>query len=188
MKKNSLLLGIILTCLVLPQLAFAQIGDDNKAEQTVNVSLGQVALLAIPPVEVNLALASATFAGEAIATSLSNENSRLRITSLVGVDELRRIEAQITTGTLPFGTRLQIEAMEALQNFIGDGGASTGAQTLSSASSVIVLNSVGSCNSGVEDGDGYILKYTFGEDIDPETAAVAGSADITITYTLLDNL
>lgn len=187
MKKKLLLLGaIFFAAIMMPQTAFAQ--DDEIAEQTINVSLGQIALLAIPPVEVNLSLSSATFAGQAVATSLSNENSRLRITSLVGTGVTRKVEAQISTGTLPVGTLLQIEALPAIQNFIGDGGASSGVQTLTSAAAVVVLNTIGSCNSGVEAGDGYVLKYTFGEDADLGTNAIAGAADITVTYTLVEEV
>ena len=186
-NKSQLLIAFFLLGLAMPQIAKAQ-SDDEIAEQTINVSLGQVALLAIPPVEVNLSLASASFAGEAVATALSNENSRLRITSLVGEGVTRQVEAQITTGTLPFGTMLQIEALPAIANFIGDGGESSGAQILSTTSTAVVLNTIGSCNSGVLDGDGYQLKYTFSEDTDPETSAVAGAADITITYTLVEEI
>lgn len=182
MKKKSLLLSaIFLLGFATPQIAFA--ADDNKGEQVITVTLGEVALLAIPPVTVGLTLSGATVAGAPAAVALANENSRLRITSVVS-STTRTILAQITTGNAPVGTLLQIEALPAIQNFIGAGGVSTGIKTLSNLSSVEVLNTIGTCNSGILDGDGYVLKYTFGLDTDPATTAAAGSVDMTITYTL----
>jgi len=187
MKKKLLLLSaVFIFSLTMPHIAIAQ--DNEIAEQTVNVSLGQVALLAIPAVEVTLSLSSAAYAGEAVATALSNENTRLRITSLVGTGVTRKVEAQITTGTLPVGTLLQVEALAAIQNFIGVAGTSSGVQTLISTGAVAVQTAIGSCNSGTEVADGYVLKYTFSEDADPLTSAVAGGAAVTITYTLVEEV
>jgi len=181
-KKSLLLIAIFLLGFAIPQIAFA---DDNKGEQTITVSLGEVALLAIPPNIVELTLSGATVAGAPAAVALTDEDSRLRITSVVGTGT-RSILAELTTGKAPVGTILQIEASHSLQNFIGVEGTSSGVQpiTNSTTGAVTVITGIGTCNSGTADGDGYVLKYTFGLDADPATTAAAGSVDITITYTL----
>ena len=156
---------------------------------TNDLSLGmpELNLLSSLNTPVSLVLTTAV-AGEAVLSSISDENSRLKISSIIAEGKTRTISAKITAGGVPAGTTLTMIAMAPNTNFGGTPGILVGTDvTLSTSADASIISAIGSCYSGTTGDDGYKLKYTWGLNNPASTygaiRASAGSA-VTITLTL----
>lgn len=175
------IIGRILIVLFL-LLHFSLFGQDtNVATQPVSLQVSSSALLAVKGPPVILRLAGATEAGDSIGTEAVNSDSRLRISSLVASDEFRSISATISEPLV--GTELYVEFGEPNANFgiPEQKGTLKGIQLLSSTSEVILVDEIGTCWSGKEADDGYVIKYSFKA---IKGAPILKSADVTVTYTI----
>jgi len=157
-------------------------GQDTRiATQDVSLQVAGSALLAISGPEVKLQLSGASEAGDAIAESVENSATRLRISSLVNSEEKRAITARISEDLV--GTQLFVELQEPNSNFVypESKGTLKGQQLLDSKAEVTLIEGIGTCWSGKEEGDGYVIKYLFKA---IPMAPVLKSANITVTYTI----
>lgn len=163
-----------------PVLAKAQ--DSRVATQEITLNVASTALLAIAGPPVVLQMNGAAQAGDAIAESVENQATRLRISSLVVGEESRAISARISE--TPVGTRLLVSLMEPNGSFVNKFamGELKGEQALSE-SDVTLVEGIGTCWSGRGDDDGYVIKYKY-EAIEGATVLRGGS--LTITYTIFE--
>jgi hypothetical protein len=139
------------------------------------------ALLAVSGPAVTLKLSGAAEAGDAIAGSVENSSTRLRITSMVGDKETRAITAKISEALV--GTQLYVELQEPNSNFVypDNKGTLKGQQLLDNETDVTLVEGIGICWSGKTEGDGYVIKYTY--KAIPKAPVLKGGT-ITITYTI----
>lgn len=178
MKRVSRFLVVILVVLI-PYTANAQ--DSRVVTQSVDLKVAGSALLAVVGPPVKLILAGAVEAGEAIQESVENDETRLRISSLVNNGELRNISAKISEELV--GTTLSVELKEPNANFVypENRGTLSGLKLLSSETDVTLAQGIGTCWSGKTDGDGYVIKYTYKA---IPNAPILRSATITVTFTI----
>jgi len=188
MKKNSIVFGVALIMGVfLSNSVFAQ-----TATQNLSLKVDGSALLAVVGIGANIAvpsvsmsLAGATEAGAEVMTTIENQSTRLRVSSLVEGGLFRSISASISESLYPAGTTLSLELIKQ-GPFLPDpvnGGTSAGPKDITAATTtaLLLVSDITTCWSGTADGDGYIIKYVFGKR-DGATALV--SKDITVTYTI----
>lgn len=157
---------------------------------TVTLGLDEIILLGTNTSTVNLTLTSTT-AGVGVIQNATNSSARMLVSSIVSGTETRTITAQITgAGTVPAGTDLKLQALEPNLNFVGTKGTIGSEITLTTTPQVIV-SGIGSCYSGIVDGDGYGLRYTWGVQSSSTTYAdirATGGATVTVTLTLTNNI
>ena len=155
--------------------------DSNVATQSVTLQVAGTALLAITGPPVVLKLAGATEAGDSVSAATENNETRLRISSLVQDQEKRSITAKLSEALT--GTQLSVELGTPNTNFSSQTarGDLKGEQLLSNESDAILVDGIGTCWSGKNEDDGYVIKYKF--KAIPGAPIVKGS-EITITYTI----
>jgi hypothetical protein len=172
---------------------FAQ--DDNDDVHNVSIKLPEVALLDLEANEgtsITLGPDAPTEAGEALDFSEeSNSTIWINYSSIVGSksDPSRNITVQITSGDVPSGLVLSVEA--AKDAGMGDGtmGEPAGAVKLDKSAQDII-NGVGSAYTGNGVSRGHQLTYKLA--LDESKGAYASldfddSNTMAITYTLTDN-
>lgn len=155
--------------------------DSNVATQSVTLQVAGSALVAVSGPPVVLQLAGATEAGDSITAAAENDLTRLRISSLVQNNELRSITARLSEELV--GTQLLVNLGEPNSNFAlpGAKGELKGLQPLSNELDAILIEGIGTCWSGKNEGDGYVIKYIY--KAIPGAPIIRGS-NITITYTI----
>lgn len=156
--------------------------DSEVATQEITLNVASTALLAISGPPVVLQMNGAAEAGDAVSEAVEDQNTRLRITSLVTGSETRSISAKISES--PVGTRLLVSLLEPNESFVNrtEMGMLKGEQELG-INDVTLIDQIGTCWSGKQDGDGYVIKYKY-EAIEGATVLRGGS--ITITYTIFE--
>lgn len=179
MNKSILAFCIILSWVFYSNPMTAQ--DSRTAAQPVTLQVAGSALLGIAGPKVSMQLAGAAEAGDAIQEAAQNNESRLRITSLVNDKETRAISAKISDPLV--GTELFVELQQPNSNFTypENMGTLMGSRLLTNESEVVLVQGIGTCWSGKTEGDGYVIKYTFRA---IPKAPVLKSAVITVTYTI----
>jgi len=182
MRARALVLGI----LVLALLASMALADTDVANSSFNVTVNELALLAITAdVAGPLTLDDPVTGGDA-PTPATDSSAYLRYTSIVppkvgGGATTRTIQARVTTA-VPQGAALDLTAAAPGGGAQGTVGASVGKITLGSTATD-VLTGVGSCYTGTAAGDGSQLTYTFYVD-DWLTIQVADTTAVTVEFTL----
>lgn len=177
--KKPLYIMVAACLLLVPTHVFSQ--DGRIASQSVDLQVAGSALLAVAGPPVKLVLAGAVEAGDAIQESAENEETRLRISSLVNDGEARSVSAKISEELI--GTNLYVELKTPNSNFVypENMGASSGLKMLSSATEETLIDGIGTCWSGKTEGDGYVIRYVFRA---IPNAPVLKSTTITVTYTI----
>jgi hypothetical protein len=175
-KTAALLFGMLL----LSMWIYAQ--DSQVATQEVRLNVASTALIAIAGPPVVLQMNGAAEAGDAISQSVENQDTRLRISSLVSGTETRSISAKISE--TPVGTRLLVSLLQPNVSFTNTPqmGELKGEKTLG-IDDVNLIEGIGTCWSGKQDGDGYVIKYKY-EAI--EGATILRGGNVTITYTIFE--
>lgn len=178
-KASRLFYILILVVSLVPNFAIGQ--DSRVATQAVSLQVAGSALLAVSGPAVVLILAGAREAGEEVVSQTESSDTRLRISSLVNGQETRSISARISEALV--GTQLSVELLEPNSNFIypENQGTLKGLQLLSNESDATLVEGIGTCWSGKEEGDGYVIKYNYKA---IPKAPILKSADITVTYTI----
>lgn len=183
--------------LVLAMVAFSSAVAQDKKDQVhdVKIDLPEVALLDVES-KSNLSIVIAAQAPEEAGLPLdlsksTNSDLWINYTSIVGSkkEPSRQVTAQITSGAVPDGLRLFVEAANAKGKGNGKFGKPSGKVHLSSNPKNIITN-VGSSYTGDGPDNGHQLTYIlemfnlnkFG-DLDFDQAQEA----LSITYTLSDN-
>jgi len=186
MKKLLLVLMIVLLGTLLGSHVMGQ--DNNAVNNSLSLGMPELNLLSSISGVVNLQLTTA-IAGEAVASSATDQAARVKISSVVSGTQTRTLSAKVTTGTVPAGTALKLMALTPNSSFGGTPGTLVGSDVLlSTVSDANIITGIGSCYSGVAADDGYVLKYTWGLN-NPATTygdvrAVSGGTSVTVTLTL----
>jgi hypothetical protein len=183
MKKNSMAICLVLVIgFLMSQSINAQTVGESGTSATQNVSLtvDGSALLAVVGGDVSMSLGGATQAGAAIASSSTDNTSRLRISSLVESGNFRKISGSISADLV--GTTLSVNLIKPtnFQPTSANGGTSLGKVTLTKTDQNLV-NNITTCWSGTNATDGYTIEYTYERITD---AQVLASANIIVTYTI----
>jgi hypothetical protein len=155
-------------------------GYTNQATSAVSLSIGGAALLAIKTPNVNLSMSGAMEAGAAFKTAAADSTTRLRISSLVEGAKTRNISANLNAQ--PEGINLVVTVKAPNSNFYGVAkrGKLLSDVILTTASQHIVTG-IGTCWSGTNDDDGYVIKYSCQL---VEGAAAIATTTVIVTYTL----
>lgn len=173
----------IIFCLVVSQsFLFPVVAIDSRsATQEIDLQIAGTALLAISGPPVILKMAGATEAGDSISQAAENNESRLRISSLVSENETRSITARISDVLV--GTELYVDLQSPNANFAraSQMGRLKGIQLLSNELDATLVEGIGTCWSGKSEGDGYVIKYTYKA---IQGASIIRGGIITITYTI----
>jgi len=179
MNGRSIVFSLVLIGILLPFTAKCQ--DSRVATQPVSLQVAGSALLAVSGPAVVLILAGAREAGEEVVSKTESSDTRLRISSLVNGQETRSISARISEALV--GTQLSVELREPNSNFIypENQGTLKGLQLLSNESDATLVEGIGTCWSGKEEGDGYVINYNYRA---IPKAPILKSANITVTYTI----
>lgn len=185
-----------LFCLILLTLTSLQLmGQDdipvepvNTASNTANATLilgvTEVSLLKASEGVINLQL-NQRAAGQSIETTKSDSTSRLLISSVISTDARRILSAQITSGAIPSGTKLQLAAMQPNANFVGEAGTFASPVTLGNVDMPVITN-IATCYSGTDTNDGYPLKFIYGLDNYDSYGSIRAQAgeQVVVTFTL----
>lgn len=196
MKKNSIALSISVLLLFL--LPLSSSADTGTSTQNLTLAVSGNALIRVDPgtngsTAVNLSLAGATTAGAEVTPFTFNNKTRLKISTLAGEGEKRKITAE-NTGTSLTGSRTQlsIRLMEPNASFTNrdEGGAlQTGtdegyimiSNTTGNAAAQTLINTIGTCWSGTGAEDGYIIDYKY---MATGGGTPTGKSGIVITFTI----
>jgi hypothetical protein len=169
----------------------------DTATQTFALGVNEVAKLAVNPATVSMTInmLSTDHAGSP-PSAVSSTGSFLQYTSVVPavttsplVLEQRKIQAGITTGTLPDGTML-LAHVDPVIDGTGAVGVSTGVdQTLGDATTTTytahdLITGIKCCWTGSDTSDGAALVYTFGVSDWSKIHIQKPAKTIIITYTL----
>lgn len=149
--------------------------------QEVKLQVAGSALLAVYGPAVELKLAGASQAGDAIAQAVEDNSTRLRMSSLVDNQEKRSILAKISEALV--GTQLYVELLQPNTNFVypENMGTLKGQLLLDNEAEVTLVEGIGTCWSGITEDDGYVIKYTYKA---IPAAPVLKNSTITVTYTI----
>jgi len=176
--------GFIFICTVAFAIMLPVVGnaaDSRVATQEITLQVAGSALLAISGPPVVLQMAGAAEAGDSISQRVENSDTRLRISSMVSGEERRSISAKISEDLV--GTRLYVALLSPNENFANRGqmGELKGEQLVTSVNEITLIEGIGNCWSGKQDGDGYVIKYSYRPE---EGASILKGGNITITYTI----
>ncbi|HET9571269.1 MAG TPA: hypothetical protein VFP20_07685 [Bacteroidales bacterium] len=129
----------------------------------------------------SITLAGATEAGGAIQSSAENNDTRLRMSSQVNNSETRSITVKISDAL--DGTTLDAELIAPNSNFQHREymGTLKGLKTLSNLQEETLVDGIGTCWTGIEADDGYVIHYVFKA---IPNAPVMKSKSLTVTFTL----
>lgn len=190
MKHNSIVFGIAL----LMGLGLSNNANSQSATQNLSLTVDGSALLAVVGTgeninspAVSISLAGASEAGAEVMTSAENQDTRLRISSLVESGKTRTVSASILPALTGAGTTLSLELIKPATFLpaVANGGTSSGVQDLTDGSTKDLVTGITTCWSGIADGNGYTLKYVFAK---AAGATALISRNIVVTYTISDEL
>jgi hypothetical protein len=135
---------------------------------------------------VALTLAGATVAGAEVETEAVNDDTRLRISSLVEAGNKRRITAGVAPTLSGTGTQLFVTVANPgdFLPLAANGGTTTGEQEITLASTAVnVVDDITTCWSGTGNDNGYVVTYRY---IKTDGATALVSRDIVVTYTITE--
>jgi hypothetical protein len=156
----------------------------NTANATLILGVTEVSLLKASEGVINLQL-NQRAAGQSIETTKSDSTARLLISSVISTDARRVLSVQITSGSVPSGTKLQLSAMQPNANFVGEVGTFASPVTLTNVDMPFITD-IATCYSGTEATDGYPLKFIYGLDNYGSYGSIRAQAgeQVVVTFTL----
>lgn len=178
---------IVTSCLLFistPLLLIAQ--DTEQAVNKINLRLEGTALLGIATGDVELQIEGVTRAGEDLRNVSVNDKTRLKITSLPEIGVSRLVTVKISK--LLDGTELTAQALSPTStNFTGTIGTLASGVKLNT-NDQILISDIGTCWSGTDVDDGYVIKYSYGikNPTQGETINIENQTQVTVTFTLAD--
>lgn len=181
MRKYLVLSLAVVLVFGLGSVALAQ--DTDTATQTVTITVDEIVEIAVTPDTLTLTISTAT-AG-APPDDDTDDSTYAQYTSVVSEGETRTIDAAITAGTIPTGLELKLEAATPTggEGTVGSGVADGVTFTGSTGGGSIIEN-IGSCATGTGTNVGAQLTYTLS--VADFASLVAGTTDVTVTFTLTD--
>lgn len=191
MKKSNIFKIAALGLTLSSVSVFAQ--DTNVDKHNIDIKIPEVALLDIETTGSSSALTLAgtapTEAGLPVDFSKATNNELwINYSSIIGskTEPSREVTAAITSGSVPDGVTLKVEAKNDANKGAGNMGSTAGQITLNGSAQKVITN-VGSCYTGNGANAGHNLVYTLALD-----AGSYGKLDFdqsqstVITYTLTD--
>ncbi|WP_028663673.1 hypothetical protein [Runella zeae] len=189
--KNVFCNLVFLAMLGVCTSSFAQ--DDKDDTHTIQITIPEVALLDIEPSgskNISLAFTAPTEAGNPITAPTANNSLWLNYSSIVAStgETSRTVSVQITSGTVPSGADLTLQAAAPSGSNGGGTIANSASSTLTlSGSSQTLLTGIGSGYTGNGANNGHQLTYNLalasGAYSDLKYDA---STTVTVTYTISD--
>ena len=155
-------------------------GAQSSATHDVTININDIAEISVNGSAVTLTI-TAPASGGSDPQGDSNSDAQLQYTSVVS-STTRSISAKISSGTVPSGVALSVQATGTPGTNEGTYGA---AVTLSSIDQNIIT-AVGSCATGTSGSDGATLSYTLSV-TNPTQLDYGSDTTVTITYTLTDD-
>ena len=157
----------------------------GQSSASVSISLPQISLLDIEPNSsaVNLALTTATEAGNAPGLGNSNNSKWINFTSAVSSGGTRKITAQLNSPSLS-GLNINL----AVSGVAGSGAGTRGlpvSPIILSTTPQTIVNGIGGAYTGNGTGNGYNLTYSLS--IANFSQLKANTQALTVIYTLIDN-
>lgn len=196
MKKKSILNSLTLFALLtVPFVASAQdpaLGaSGGTANHTIDLKVDGSALLAIRNTTANatstgikMSLTGATEAGAAVLSQITDNSTRLRISSLVESGKKRSISVGIAPALTGSGTELYVK-LETQGTFlpavVNAGTPSDELNLTAGGLAQTVVSDITTCWSGLGDNDGYIVTYRYAKALN---ATALKSETVTVTYTI----
>lgn len=164
--------------------------DDNTDAHNIVVSIPEVALLdleASAGTSIELGLDAPLEAGEMVSFPSQDNSIWLNYSSIVGstTEPSRNVTVQISSGSVPSGTFIEVEAAADAGNGDGTMGAPSSALTLSTAPQKII-NNIGGSYSGTGVGNGHQLLHYL-EITNYSLLDFEDANTLTIVYTLTDD-
>jgi len=174
-KRNVILLLFIGLLLFIDTVK----ADTRVATQDITLQVAGSALLAITGPPVVLKMNGASEAGDSISQAVENSDTRLRISSMVLSNERRSISARISEELV--GTQLWVALQEPNQNFANRNqmGELKGEMLVTNDNEITLIEGIGNCWSGKQEGDCYVIKYSYRAE---PGASILRGGNITITY------
>jgi hypothetical protein len=178
-------LQVISIALFLSFIALHVMGQNsNESTGTVTLGLEEVSLIDANA-NVSLVLTPQS-AGLAVKPNVADSAARILISSVVSGVNTRDLSVAFT-GSLPTGTYLKLRAKNPNASFVGTAGTIADEIEYVDATAKNLVTGIGTCYSGTNSDDGYILRYEFGISATESNYAdirATGGAEITATYTL----
>ena len=189
MKLSNLFFAALIV--LFSTTTFAQ--DTNSDAHNLTISIPEVALLDLeaPSNNTNVSLVGthSSEAGEAVQFNATDNSIWLNYSSIIGGSSKRNITAKITTGTVPSGLSLKVQA-GAADTSLGNGDfgtPATAAITLNGTDTEIISN-VGSVYTGNGVNKGHNLTYSLVQSGSYADLKHNGAGEtLVITYTLSDD-
>lgn len=179
LKYFVLGLALFVSGNTMAQIAGEELSKTNQTEAYVDSNHPTISLSFATP-----------FAGEAIVPVQNSDlfvRLSLSIWNYGHFHDIGYLAAALTSGSLPAGTNLTlVSAPCTTTNSGGDLGTTLGVITLSTTQQEVV-NQMGNCWTGTSDTDGYQMTFTAQPISGSFSQLVAGTYNVTVTFTLLVN-
>lgn len=154
---------------------------------SVSVNLSELALLSIMPDKSSVVflVEPPAKAGNLPQMSISNNNKWINYTSaLSNFSKSRKIQVQVTYGSIPQGLKLFVEAGAYTGNGKGTTGQSQGKVQLTTQAALLI-NNIKGAYTGRGAFNGHKLTYSI-EITDPSQIVFIGENELQVTYTIAD--
>lgn len=183
-KMWTLFCWVLLSLLVLP--AGAQVATDNHS---VGLTIPEIALLDVEPntSTISLALTPPTEAGLPLtaSTAATNNSKWLNYTSALAPSSTNRtVTVQVTSGTVPSGINLLLQAGSYSGSGAGTTGTSVGQIALNNTAQNLITG-IGGCYTGDGSSTGHRLTYTLAIS-NYAQLNFSQSTNLQITFTISD--
>lgn len=176
MKKLTLIIGMVGAFSMFTMNVSAQVSN-----QDLTMGIPEVCLLGTDGVAISLELTTST-AGSQITGGTGT--SYTQVSSIVSAAETRTITAEITG--VPAGTALEVDT--AIPSNGNEGGVlgtgTTGIALVNGDAAVTLITSIGSCFTGIDAADGYVLSYTWDAGPTGTYGDIVATGGITATVVL----
>ena len=187
---------LVLFTMILGVFFNLQAQDTDTDSHDITISVPEVAIVDIEPSaskDITLTPTAPTEAGDPLSfTTATNTTLWLNYSSIIGTttEASRTISVAITSGTLPSGLDVTVQA--AADAGTGDGtvGTPAGSALTLSGTGQNIVTAIGSCYTETPENNGHNLTYSLALESGGDYADLDfddNSSTITVTYTISDN-
>jgi len=173
MKKTLIVIAIMM--LVVMIAGVAQAANDT-ATQAVTITVHEVAKLTATDKGTTISIDAPDVGGDDPKVTLASNDNTCGYTSVVGTNKTRKLTATADVDTSTSGLTLTLVAAPP-----SDCGTASTAQTLTTATSVDLIASIGSCKTNRN-----TVTLTYGCTVTDVKKLNTGSIPVTVTLTLTD--
>ena len=180
--RNRLMMIAALGAFVIA-LSASVLGENDTATQTFEVNVDEIAVIDVSGNPGTLTITAPTNGGDDPVEPAADSSTYVWYTSVIPAMETRTIDAVITDGTLPPGTKLNLTA--ATPTGTGNCGTAVALGVDLSGTAGDIITDIGSCATGQGTG-GAQLTYTL-TITDIGSLVVTSANSITVTLTLTES-